>query len=174
MASKVMTLDHPPRSTAPSLPGVAGIAPASEAGTFPMQLAFFLRRAVARFPDDSALVFGNQTLSYLEFDRRAQRLALNLIASGVSPGDRVALHMHNSPDLSFPTARKGRGRAALVHRNNSYDPVEHHSDEPGQGDVTRWILHGYGRDEHHLVNIAAQGVAISEKTEGPSPTLPLV
>ncbi|MBD2802047.1 AMP-binding protein, partial [Xenorhabdus sp. M] len=45
---------------------------------------------VASTPDVTALVSGENQLSYAELNRRANQLAHYLIASGVGPDDRVA------------------------------------------------------------------------------------
>ena len=66
-----------------------------------MSLVFPLRTVAARLPDKPAVIFAGQTLGYREFDLEAQRLALKLIASGVSPGDRLALHMYNGSELAI-------------------------------------------------------------------------
>jgi long-chain acyl-CoA synthetase len=60
-----------------------------------------LRKAAAHFPDKAALIFEDRRLSYSKFGAEVQRLARKLIASGVCPGDRVALHMHNCSDLAI-------------------------------------------------------------------------
>ncbi|WP_229834825.1 non-ribosomal peptide synthetase [Streptomyces xantholiticus] len=50
-------------------------------------------------PSAAAVVGDAGTLSYGELDTRANRLAHRLLAAGVGPEDRVALHMERSPDL---------------------------------------------------------------------------
>jgi len=55
--------------------------------------------AIAReVPDRPALVCGDRTVTWAEFDDRAARLASHLFAAGVRPGDRVALDMTNVPE----------------------------------------------------------------------------
>ncbi|MDE9552069.1 amino acid adenylation domain-containing protein [Xenorhabdus bovienii] len=53
----------------------------------------------AHSPDATAVVFEDQTLSYGELNRRANRLAHHLIALGVRPDDRVAICIERSPEL---------------------------------------------------------------------------
>src|SRR5215472_8129837 len=65
-----------------------------------MSLASFLHDAASRFPDKPSVIFNNRTVSYSRLNVDAKRLALKLIASGVRPGDRVALHMYNGLDLA--------------------------------------------------------------------------
>jgi len=55
--------------------------------------------ALAReVPDRAAVVCGDRTVSWREFDDRAARLASWLYAHGVRPGDRVALDLTNVPE----------------------------------------------------------------------------
>jgi long-chain acyl-CoA synthetase len=64
-------------------------------GTLPTAL-----RKVAERPCKSAgVISDHRTLSYAELDIAARRLARTLIASGVSPGDRIALHRRNGAEL---------------------------------------------------------------------------
>ncbi len=66
-----------------------------------MSLARFLRDGHTHHPDKTALIFGEQTWTYAEVDTLTDRLATNLLAQGLEPGDRVALHMSNCPELVF-------------------------------------------------------------------------
>ncbi|MGJ5203811.1 non-ribosomal peptide synthase/polyketide synthase [Bradyrhizobium sp. HKCCYLR20261] len=50
-------------------------------------------------PEATALVFGDETISYEQLDRRANAIARHLMAHGVRPGDLVGIAMPRSPDL---------------------------------------------------------------------------
>nr|UXE44170.1 linear gramicidin synthase subunit D [uncultured bacterium] len=50
-------------------------------------------------PNDTAVVFEEERLTYRELNRRANQLANHLVQSGVHPGTVVVLFMHRSPDL---------------------------------------------------------------------------
>ncbi|UFZ04832.1 non-ribosomal peptide synthase/polyketide synthase [Bradyrhizobium ontarionense] len=50
-------------------------------------------------PDAPALIFGAETISYEFLDRRASRIARQLIALGVRPGALIGISMQRSPDL---------------------------------------------------------------------------
>ncbi|PHM72994.1 non-ribosomal peptide synthetase [Xenorhabdus sp. KJ12.1] len=52
-----------------------------------------------QFPDAIAVVFDDQAISYSELNRRANRLAHYLIASGVRPDDRVAVCLERGPEM---------------------------------------------------------------------------
>jgi len=71
-----------------------------------------LRRAAARDPGKTMLVFGDERLSYGEIDARVSRCAQALLAAGLSAGDRVVTFCANSPD--FVVTMFGIHRAGLV------------------------------------------------------------
>ncbi|MEV5126669.1 amino acid adenylation domain-containing protein, partial [Streptomyces decoyicus] len=75
-------------------------ATAAAAGpTAPRTLAAAFEEQVRRTPDATALVFEGDTLSYDDFNRRANRLAHHLIARGAGPEQVVALRLPRSFDL---------------------------------------------------------------------------
>lgn len=55
----------------------------------------------ARNPAKIAVAFGEKSWTYAEFDRLTDNVALNILAAGAEPGDRVALHLLNGPELAF-------------------------------------------------------------------------
>jgi amino acid adenylation domain-containing protein len=54
---------------------------------------------VGRTPDATALVFGNQELSYRELNSRANQLAHHLLKLGVGPDSLVGICVQRSPDM---------------------------------------------------------------------------
>ncbi len=66
-----------------------------------MTLARCLRDGHTHHPEKTALIFGESAWTYAEVDTLTERLATNLLAQGLEPGDRVALHMSNCPELVF-------------------------------------------------------------------------
>lgn len=54
---------------------------------------------VQKSPDAIAVAMGTKTLTYAEVDVRAKRVARNLLAQGVSVGDRVIVALERTPDL---------------------------------------------------------------------------
>ncbi len=66
-----------------------------------MTLARCLRDGHTHHPEKTALIFAEHAWSYAEVDALTDRLATNLLAQGLKPGDRVALHMSNCPELVF-------------------------------------------------------------------------
>ncbi len=62
------------------------------------QLQRILDTGINRFPDKTALHFGNRSYSYLQLHRFSLKLAAGLKSKGVAPGDRVALFLPNCPE----------------------------------------------------------------------------
>ena len=56
-----------------------------------------LQRSAERFPDRTAVVFFNATLTYRQLQDAVDRLATALTKLGVEPGSRVAVHLPNLP-----------------------------------------------------------------------------
>ncbi len=76
----------------------------------------FEARADAR-PDAIALSFGADSLSYAGLNRRANRLAHELIAMGVRPDDRVAICMERGIDMVV-------GMLAILKAGGGYVPLD--------------------------------------------------
>ncbi|MFD4469391.1 non-ribosomal peptide synthase/polyketide synthase, partial [Rhodococcus sp. NPDC058505] len=75
-----------------------------------------------RTPDEVALVFEEQTLTYREFAARVNRLARRLIEEGVGPEAPVGLAMRRSVELMV-------GMYAIVTAGGAYVPID--PDHPG-------------------------------------------
>jgi long-chain acyl-CoA synthetase len=58
-----------------------------------------LNRQVHDFPDSVAFCFSGNSWSYRRLAAEADRQAQAMLARGLEPGDRVALHMTNRPEL---------------------------------------------------------------------------
>jgi long-chain acyl-CoA synthetase len=61
-----------------------------------MNVATNLERAAFHFPDHIAVIEGDRSVSFAEFNRDASRMASALVSVGVQPGDHVALCAPNS------------------------------------------------------------------------------
>jgi len=73
-------------------------------------LADMLRDSAARTPESPCLTFENETLSWHELQRRSRAVAAALRATGLVPGDRVAVIARNAPlffELLFGCAEAG-------------------------------------------------------------------
>ena len=73
-------------------------------------IADVIREHGARRPDATALVFGDDAVSFGELDRRSSQVAQALRATGVGPGDRVAFVDRNGVEwfeVTFALAKLG-------------------------------------------------------------------
>lgn len=78
----------------------------------PPNLDAMLRAAVARKPDGTALVLGDERITYAELDRIAENVARNLIAAGFRKGERIAMLLGNC--LEFIFCALGASRAGMI------------------------------------------------------------
>jgi len=87
-------------------------------------LGDLLRRTAARLPHKTAIVCGQVTWTYREFDTICNRVANGLAARGITAGDRVAILARNSH--AFAALRYGVARlgAVLVPINFMLKPEE--------------------------------------------------
>jgi fatty-acyl-CoA synthase len=83
-----------------------------------------LGRSAAVFPDKDAIVYGERRLTYRDFGAAATRLARALQASRIRPGDRVAYHMPNLPELLIAHFGVPLAGAELVAVNTRLSPEE--------------------------------------------------
>lgn len=71
-----------------------------------------LHRSARKFRDKAALIEGEQRMSYVRLDADSNRFAHHLLASGLQPGDKVAMVCGNSS--AFLVAAYGILKAGLV------------------------------------------------------------
>ncbi|MEU6561204.1 amino acid adenylation domain-containing protein [Nocardia nova] len=86
-----------------------------------------IRAATAKYPDRTAVVFGDLELSYREFDSRVNELARLLLARGVRSGDRVGVYAERSERLPIAFAAVQRVGAVYFPVDPSYptDRIEY-------------------------------------------------
>src|SRR5688500_3323093 len=77
-------------------------------------LADLLPEAASRRPSSVAVVDRDRTVTYAELDRMAAVVASGLIAAGVRPGDRVAIHLPKSVEAIAALHGVLRAGAAYV------------------------------------------------------------
>ncbi|NLE37586.1 MAG: AMP-binding protein, partial [Pirellulaceae bacterium] len=63
-----------------------------------MLVQSFLEQTASRTPDKTALIRGNDRVSFAELERQSNRLAHALRSLGVERGDRVVIHLGNTID----------------------------------------------------------------------------
>jgi len=66
-----------------------------------LQVQFFLERGARRAPDKTALVAGDQRLTYRQLNERCDRLAHSLQAHNLRRGDRVVILLENSAEAVY-------------------------------------------------------------------------
>ncbi len=64
-----------------------------------LQPGLFLERSARVYPQKPAVIYGDRTYTYAEFNRRISLLAGALTAAGIGPGDRVAYLVPNIPEM---------------------------------------------------------------------------
>src|SRR3954453_14031699 len=87
-------------------------------------LGDLLRRSALRDPDKTAIVYGRLRQTYAELDATVNRTANALAARGVRPGDRVALHAHNSHGFVVASLALAKLGAIMVPINFMLGPDE--------------------------------------------------
>ncbi|MCU1623672.1 MAG: long-chain fatty-acid-CoA ligase [Frankiales bacterium] len=90
-------------------------------------LSDLVRDAAAATPDKAALLFHGETLTWAELDARVSAAARGLQALGAAPGDRVAIHLGNTPDFAVAYFGSLRAGCVALPVNTSYtaDEVGH-------------------------------------------------
>ena len=84
-----------------------------------MNVTGLLRDRAATHPDQIAYFYEDEQVTFAEFDRRVDSVAAALRASGVGPGDRVAVLDKNSlphVELLFGAARAGAAQVPVNYR----------------------------------------------------------
>ncbi|HVR99264.1 MAG TPA: amino acid adenylation domain-containing protein [Thermoanaerobaculia bacterium] len=81
-----------------------------------------LAERVAATPEEPALIYGRETLSFRELDRRAGRLARRLRALGVGPEVVVAICVERSPEMAVAFLGVLQAGGAYVPLDPSYPP----------------------------------------------------
>ncbi|WP_169946180.1 class I adenylate-forming enzyme family protein [Microbispora sp. H11081] len=80
-----------------------------------LTLPELLRLRAGQEPDGEAMIVeGHGTLTFAEWERRSEALAAGLVARGVTPGDRVALHFGSRDWIDFAVAFFGVLKAGAV------------------------------------------------------------
>jgi acyl-CoA synthetase (AMP-forming)/AMP-acid ligase II len=104
-----------------------------------MQLGDLIRRAGRQFGAAPALLDGDRTVSFAEFDELTDRLGHALTARGLAPGDRVAVLMPNGIDgvvAYYALAKAGLVRVPLNTRETA--PEQAYKIEDSQARALIW------------------------------------
>lgn len=101
--------------------------------------AELIRRGAARFADSTAVLIGDEALTFRQVDEAANRIANTMLELGVKKGDRVALLVGNGPwtiSLDFACAKAGVARVPL---NARLSVPEHRRMVEETG--AEWVIH---------------------------------
>lgn len=88
-----------------------------------MCLQHLVQRQVAAAPDATAVIFGEEQLSYGTLDARANQLAHTLLALGARPGDNVGICLRPGPDMVIALLATVKAGCAYVPLDPAY-PAE--------------------------------------------------
>ena len=104
-----------------------------EVGLPDITIGQMLEKTAAEYPDNVALIFINNKITYAELDEMANRFANVLKKLGVQKGDSVALDMPNIPQMVFAYYGAVKLGAVVVMFNPLYSPreVEHQLHDSG-------------------------------------------
>jgi len=96
-------------------------------------LADLFGQAVQQFPNSTALIFFNRTLTYRQLDDLTAQFAAALQGLGVRPGDRVMLLLANTPQFVIGYFGALRAGASVVPTNPQYveRELEHQINDSG-------------------------------------------
>jgi len=83
-----------------------------------------LRRSAARFPEKTAIIWGEARLAYAGLDARANRLANALLGLGLKKGAKVGMLSRNRPEYGVAFFGVARSGLVLVNVSVLYAPEE--------------------------------------------------
>jgi fatty-acyl-CoA synthase len=78
----------------------------------------------AKVPDRPCHIQGNRTVTWRDFDRRANALAADMIAAGLTQQSKVAAYLYNGPEYLETYVAAFKGGFAPVNTNYRYGPEE--------------------------------------------------
>jgi len=77
-------------------------------------LGEFIEYHARHTPDRRALIWGERTISFAEYDKAANRIANGLLSEGVDAGDRIGFLGLNTPDFYLALIGTAKTRAAFT------------------------------------------------------------
>lgn len=89
-----------------------------------LNLADLTEAVVDAIPDRTAIVCGDRSHTYAQYDAAANRIGHHLAAVGVEPGDHVGLHMRNSLEYLDTMLGTMKIRAVPININFRYVGAE--------------------------------------------------
>lgn len=83
------------------------------AGALPL-LSDYMKLGAARYPDKPAIIFGEQRITYEQFEATVEKLARYLLSLGIQKGDRIAYIMTPRPEFFYLYMAAARTGAVIV------------------------------------------------------------
>ena len=78
----------------------------------------------AKVPDRPCHIQGSRTITWRDLDRRANALAADMIAAGLTKQSKVAAYLYNCPEYLETYVAAFKGAFAPVNTNYRYGPEE--------------------------------------------------
>jgi len=89
-----------------------------------MNIARTLERSAFHHPERTALIFKDQRWTYRQLDRAASSLASGLAGLGLTPGERIGLHLPNWPEFVLTYFAASKIGLVPISLNVVYRPDE--------------------------------------------------
>ena len=89
-----------------------------------MNIARTLERSAFYHPERTALIFKDQRWTYRQLDRAASSLASGLAGLGLTPGERIGLHLPNWPEFVLTYFAASKIGLVPISLNVVYRPDE--------------------------------------------------
>jgi long-chain acyl-CoA synthetase len=103
----------------------------------------YLSESARSHPDSPALLFKGHRVSYAELEQQSDAFAVALVASGVAPGDRVALCLPNCPQFLIGEFGAWKAGAIACPLNPTYTERELQEALSASGAETVVVLNRY-------------------------------
>jgi acyl-CoA synthetase (AMP-forming)/AMP-acid ligase II len=87
-------------------------------------LATIFAAVAARVPDRPCQIQGDRVVTWADFDRRAESLAADLLANGVSHQGKLAIYLYNCPEYMEAMTAAFKAQMAPVNTNYRYGAEE--------------------------------------------------
>ena len=87
-------------------------------------LADIWEAVAARVPDRPAQIQGDRVISWADFDRRADALAADFVAAGLTHQSKIACYLYNAPEYLETMFAAFKAAMAPVNTNYRYGPEE--------------------------------------------------
>lgn len=128
----------------------------------PLTLPQLFDRTAERYPDRIATVFHGATLRYRQLQRQIDAFAAGLVATGIEPGERIALMLPNVPQFVVAFYGALKAGAIVVPTNPLYTQheLEHQLSDAGAVAIVT-LDQLFGRVQAALPNTEVRSVIVT-------------